>query len=49
MDSGDIELLSQYFAFNVHQNFNGDIMEYNFSNIFDKIYMYLILLTNFIC
>ena len=31
MDKGDIELLSQYFPFNVQHNFNGDIMEYNFS------------------
>jgi 2-dehydro-3-deoxyphosphooctonate aldolase (KDO 8-P synthase) len=29
MDKGDIELLSEYFPFDVKHNFNGDIMEFN--------------------
>jgi len=29
MDTGDIELLSSYFPFEVKHNFNGDIMNFN--------------------
>lgn len=32
MDKGDIELLSKYFPFDVKHNFNGDIMELNWTN-----------------
>ena len=32
MDRGDIELLSDYFPFEVKHNFNGDIMYLNLLN-----------------
>ena len=31
MDKGDIELLSDYFPFDVKHNFNGDIFEFNWN------------------